>query len=179
MNLTAIPAFVDDDIFHVVVESPRGSQLKLKYDPGLEAMAVSRPLPLGVTYPFDWGFVPSTQNADGDPLDALVLWDVPSFPGVVLQCRAIGVLQVEQNRTDHDPCTRVRNDRVVAIPVEARRERGVTEMAELPDRVRQELEQFALFAAALEGKDPGIIGWGDASTAFDLVRSAAAVQRRR
>ena len=55
---------------------------------------MSRPLPAGVTFPFDWGFVPSTEASDGDPLDALLLWDVPSFPGVVVPCRAIGVLQV-------------------------------------------------------------------------------------
>ena len=89
MNLAAIPALVSDDTFHVVVEAPRGSQLKLKYEPRWEAMAVSRPLPIGVTFPFDWGFIPSTQAADGDPLDAMVLWDVPSYPGVVLTCRHV------------------------------------------------------------------------------------------
>src|SRR5689334_6496130 len=138
MNLAAIPAFVSTDIFHVVVEAPRGSQLKLKYEPRWEAMAVSRPLPVGITFPFDWGFIPSTSAADGDPLDAMVLWDVPSYPGVVLQCRAIGVLQVEQNRTNHDPSERVRNDRILAIPIEARREHDATDIEAFPSRVRQE-----------------------------------------
>ena len=179
MNLAAIPAFISDELFHVVVEAPRGSQLKLKYEPKWEAMAISRPLPLGVTFPFDWGFIPSTSAADGDPLDAMVLWDVPSYPGVVLTCRAIGVLQVEQNRANHDPSERVRNDRILAIPVEARRERDVIDAAALPQRVRLELEQFTLAATALEGKDVRVTGWGDARAALDLVRSAAAVQYRR
>src|SRR5262245_6060534 len=122
MNLAAIPAFSTDDVFNVAVEAPRGTTLKLKYEPRWEAMAISRPLPLGVTFPFDWGFVPSTEADDGDPLDALLLWDVSSSPGVVVECRAIGVLQVEQNRTKDQPGERIRNDRVLCIPVEARRE---------------------------------------------------------
>jgi inorganic pyrophosphatase len=173
MNLAAIPAFDSDNSFHVVVEAPRGSQLKLKYEPRWEAMGVSRPLPLGVTFPFDWGFIPSTQAADGDPLDAMVLWDVPSYPGVVLTCRAIGVLQVEQNRTNHDPSERVRNDRILAIPLEARREHDLEDATTLPERVRLELEQFTIAATALEGKDVRVVGWGDARAALELVRMSA------
>jgi len=172
MNLAAIPTFASDDIFHVIVEAPRGSTLKLKYEPRWEAMSVSRPLPAGVTFPFDWGFVPSTEASDGDPLDALLLWDVPSFPGVVIPCRAIGVLQVEQNRRKDDRSERIRNDRVLAIPVEARREHGLADVLSLPARVRQELETFTIAATALEGKDVRIVGWGDATVALQLVRDS-------
>jgi inorganic pyrophosphatase len=133
----------------------------------------SRPLPLGVTYPFDWGFVPSTHAADGDPLDAMLLWDVASYPGIVVHCRAIAVLQVEQNGT-RNPSQRVRNDRIMAIPVDARRERSTTNLAALSLRVRQELEQFAVAATALEGKDVEIVGWGDADVLLELVRDSAA-----
>ena len=177
MNLAGIPAFESDDIFHVIVESPRGSTLKLKYEPQWEAMSISRPLPLGVTFPYDWGFIPSTQSLDGDPLDAMLLWDVASYPGVVIRCRAIGVMQVEQNRTSHDPSERIRNDRILAIPIEARREDGIADIDELPLRVRRELEQFAVAAASLEGKDVRILGWGGATAALELVRESATVSR--
>jgi len=177
MNLSTIPAFASGDVFHVIVESPRGSTLKLKYEPQWEAMSISRPLPLGVMFPFDWGFVPSTHGPDGDPLDAMLLWDVPSYPGMVIRCRAIGVMQVEQNRTDHDPSERIRNDRVMCIPLEARREGGITNVSELPARVRREIEQFAIAATALEGKDIRILGWGDAAVALGLVRESASVSR--
>ena len=173
MTLSEIPALADDDTFHVVVEAPRGSTLKLKYEPRWQAMSVSRPLPLGVAYPFDWGFVPSTRAADGDPLDAMLLWDVPSYPGVIVACRAIGVLHVEQNLTNHDPSVRIRNDRIIAIPCEARREHALADVAELPARVRAELEQFAIAATALEGKDVRIVGWGDADAALTLVRESS------
>jgi inorganic pyrophosphatase len=173
MNLAAIPAFASTDIFHVVIETPRGSSLKLKYEPQWEAMSISRPLPLGVIYPFDWGFIPSTHAEDGDPVDAMVLWDVPSYPGVVLRVRAIGILQVEQNQSRDRRSPRVRNDRVVVVPVDARRENSIDSVDALPERVRQELEQFAVASTALEGKDIRVVGWGDAAATLALVRDCS------
>jgi inorganic pyrophosphatase len=171
MNLMKIPTFSAAGVFHVVVESPRGSGLKLKYEPRWEAMTVSRPLVLGVTFPFDWGFIPSTMGQDGDPLDALVLWDVSSSPGVVLPCRAIGVMQVEQNRSTSDQSARIRNDRILAVPEAARRERDWASIDALPSRIREELEQFTIASTALEGKDVHVVGWGDARTALTLIES--------
>jgi inorganic pyrophosphatase len=168
-----------DAKFHVVVETPRGSALKLKYDRRWQAMSVSRPLPAGLTYPFDWGFVPSTRADDGDPLDAMLLWDVSSHPAVVLICRAVGVLQVEQNRSAHDPSERIRNDRIMAVPVEARREAQMADVADLPERMRQELEEFAAAASALEGKDVRVVGWGDATAAIGMIRRTSKAGRRR
>lgn len=170
-DLHKLDAFAHDDIFHVVVESPRGSAVKLKYDPKLGAMSVSRPLNLGVTFPFDWGFVPSTQGADGDPIDALVYWDVSSYPGVVIPCRALALIEVDQR--DAEGKGRVRNDRLVALPIEARREKNVRLADDLPARVREELNQFFLAATALEGKDARILGWAGPEEALDLIRASA------
>jgi inorganic pyrophosphatase len=83
MKLHEIPAEIDGG-FHVVVESPRGARIKMKYEPELGVLSGGRALPLGHVYPYDWGFVPGTKAHDGDPADALVYWDVPSYPGVVL-----------------------------------------------------------------------------------------------
>src|SRR5438105_15578493 len=86
-DLTRIETYADDGSLRVVVESPRGSSLKLDFDPKLRLFTVARELPLGLAYPFDWGFIPGTQGDDGDPLDAMVLHHQPSFPGVLLPCR--------------------------------------------------------------------------------------------
>ena len=174
MNLAALPTFSSADVFHVVVESPRGSTLKLKYEAKWEAMSVSRPLPLGVVYPLDWGFIPATQAPDGDPLDSMLFWDASSSPGIVVTCRAIGVLQVEQNRRTGVPEDRVRNDRIFAVPLAARRESDILELGAIPRRVLEELEQFAVAVTALEGKDLTILGWGDAAAALALVKQSTA-----
>ena len=76
-TLAQLPTFAEGDTFHVVVELPRGSAIKLKYRPDLEAMSISRPLAAGLVYPCDWGFVPSTIADDGDPVDAALWWTLP------------------------------------------------------------------------------------------------------
>ena len=173
MDFSRIPA-LEGDVVHVIVESPRGSALKLKYEEAWQVMSISRPLPAGVIFPYDWGFIPSTIADDGDPLDAMVLWDVSSFPGVVLRCRAVAVIYVEQNKTNFDASARVHNDRVLLVPLEARREEGLTDLASLSPRLRAELEHFASAATALEGKDVRITGWGGAAEAMDVVRRSQA-----
>ena len=168
-DLQRLDTFASDDVFHVVVESPRGSTVKLKWDPGLGAMSVSRPLNLGLSFPYDWGFVPSTEGPDADPIDALVYWDVSSYPGVVIPCRAIGVVKVDQRG---DGATRVRNDRIIAVPTEVRREH-VGAPGDLPARIREELNQFFLAATALEGKDARVLGWAGPDEALALIRASA------
>src|SRR3954463_2365846 len=81
---------------HVVVESPRGSRLKIKYEPKLGVFELGRALPEGLSYPHDWGFVPGTRAPDGDPLDALVFWDTSSVTGLLIECRPLGVIKLEQ-----------------------------------------------------------------------------------
>jgi inorganic pyrophosphatase len=152
---------------HVVVESPRGSPVKLKYDPEMGVFTVSRTLPWGLVYPFDWGFVPSTRASDQDPLDAMVLWDVPSAPGVVIPSRAIGVLQVEQNQEQGKG--RERNDRVLFVPLAAPRQAQLKEVSELGQRQLDELTQFFLSTTALDKKDLKILGWAGAREANVLV----------
>ncbi|HEX7795483.1 MAG TPA: inorganic diphosphatase [Vicinamibacterales bacterium] len=63
-DLLSLPTFIDKDVFRVAVESPRGSTLKLKYDAEQQVITLSRPLVVGLTYPYDWGFVPSTKAPD-------------------------------------------------------------------------------------------------------------------
>jgi len=157
-DLSRLPARSERGAFHVVVESPRGSLVKLKYDPKLRAVKFSRPLPLGLQYPFDWGFVPGTIAPDGDPLDAMIFSDVPTFPGVVMECRALGVIRLKQNRKSGGG--RERNDRLIAVPLQMVRLSAIQKPADLSLRWRQELEEFFLAATRLEKKDAEILGWG-------------------
>jgi len=179
--MTELPAFRADGAINVVVESPRGSSLKFKYDATHGVMTLLRPLPVGLTYPFDWGFVPSTRAADGDPLDAVILWDGASYPGIVIPCRAIGVLAVEQtNTTSHK---RERNDRVAMLPVDAPRHADVESVFDLTKRVREELEEFFRHAVAFEGKAIQFLGWSGPEVALNEIRqhtrTASPPKRRR
>jgi inorganic pyrophosphatase len=168
-DLFRLPARDDDGDIHVVVESPRGSRVKLKYEPALGVFTLARPLILGVQYPFDWGFVPSTRAPDGDPLDAIVLSEAPSYPGVVLACRAIGVVLVTQNAKEGG---RERNDRLVTVAKKAPRTDGIEDARQLQERVREELAQFFLVAVSLAGKDVRIEGWDGPERAQQLIEEA-------
>ena len=97
-NFINLPPFTEDGDVNVVVETPRGSRAKFAYDPKLETFILSKSLLTGLTYPHDWGFVPSTKADDGDPLDIMVIHDATTFPGIVLTCRIIGILQIEPSR---------------------------------------------------------------------------------
>ena len=162
-----IPARGQDGSLNVVVETPRGSTAKFKYDERDGVVRLSRPLPAGLSYPYDWGFVPSTRAADGDALDAMILWDGSSYPGVVIGSRCVGVLRVEQK--DPESGGRQRNDRLFVVPVKARDD----DRAELGPRLQAQLEQFFTAAVAFEGKDVRLLGWGGAEEADALVRSTA------
>src|SRR3954451_2679223 len=81
---------------NVIVETARGGRNKMSYDQELGVFRLKKVLPEGMSFPCDFGFVPSTRAADGDPLDALVLMDEPGMMGCLVECRLIGVLRGEQ-----------------------------------------------------------------------------------
>ena len=99
-NLHKLPTWNDEGQLVCVVESPRGSRAKFKFDPALKVFTLNRALILGIAYPYDWGFIPSTMAEDGDPLDVMIFHDVPTFPGVVMACEPIGALLVTQKKSD-------------------------------------------------------------------------------
>ncbi len=111
-NLFKLPTWADKDHIYAVVETPRGSRVKLEFDPKLRAFTLAKPLFAGLTYPYDWGFVPSTKAEDGDPLDVLIIHDAATYPGLVLKCKPIGILEVLQSHKSK----KERNDRVFALP---------------------------------------------------------------
>jgi inorganic pyrophosphatase len=152
-----VAAFGDDGSLNVIVESPRGASSKFKYDPALDRFVLSRPLPSGVVYPHDWGFVPSTRAADGDPVDAMIVWDGVTYPGILVACRPIGVLNVEQ--TNVSKGGRERNDRLAVLPVKAPRLDTIATVFDLPERTRAELEQFFKAVTFFEKKDVKMLGW--------------------
>lgn len=155
----------------VVVEVPRGSGVKLKYDDRLGLFVWSRALCLGIRYPYDFGFLPQTLAGDGDALDAVVFAEETSYPGVVVPARAIGALRVEQQRRGHAV---KRNDRVLVVPASAHRRKQLDDIGAVPQRVLDELEAFFAASLALTGKSVRFCGWADAAEATRLIDDAHA-----
>src|SRR5579862_8529871 len=96
----------------VIIETPKGSRNKYAFDEEQRVFALTKVLPAGMTFPYDFGFIPSTRAEDGDPTDVLVLMDEPAFPGCLLKCRIIGIIEGEQGKNKKN-CER--NDRIIAI----------------------------------------------------------------
>src|SRR5436190_6480459 len=80
----------------VIIETPKGSRNKYAFNRELGVFELKRVLPAGMTFPYDFGFVPSTVAGDGDPVDVLVLMDQPAFPGCLMECRLLGVIHGEK-----------------------------------------------------------------------------------
>jgi inorganic pyrophosphatase len=97
---TQIKPLRKNDLVRVVVETPKGSRNKYAFDAQREVFTLKRVLPAGMAFPYDFGFVPQTEAEDGDPLDVLLLMEEPAFPGCVIDCRLIGMIEGEQQEKD-------------------------------------------------------------------------------
>jgi inorganic pyrophosphatase len=134
----------------VVIETPKGSAQKYNYDPETRFFEMSKILPSGMVFPYDFGFVPRTKGEDGDPLDVIVISEFKSFPGIVIKCRIIGGIKAEQSSDKGKKM--IRNDRFLAIPKCSNIFEKVDAMSELPSNIMNDLEQFFVDYNKLEGK---------------------------
>jgi inorganic pyrophosphatase len=169
-DLLKLPTRNNSGDVYVVVETPRGSAAKLEYDPQLRVFTLSKALFLGLTYPYDWGFIPSTKGEDGDPIDVLVLHDAATAPGLVLKCKIIGVLEVLQSEKGKKG---IRNDRLIAVPRDSHREKADKDARDLPKQMRQEIEKFFVATDELEAKVLKFLGWKGPKVGEQLIDRAA------
>jgi inorganic pyrophosphatase len=165
--LSNVPTYGENGAVHAVVEAPKGTSVKPKYDPKLGMFTISRGLPLGLSYPFDWGFVPSTRAPDGDPLDVLILHDEKTWPGVLLACQPLGVVEMDQDDQDGK---RQKNDRIIVMPLWHDRLEEFERASELPKRLREEIEQFFLSTTFFTAKNPKVIAWKGRKRASEIIR---------
>jgi inorganic pyrophosphatase len=137
---TVLKPFNDDDdsIVQVVIETPKGSRNKYKFEPSLRSFKLNRVLPDGMVFPYDFGFVPSTQADDGDPIDVLVLMDSSAFPGCVIESRLIGVIEGEQTEDGKTE----RNDRLIAVANHTHTHTDVQDISDLNQSLLKEVGEF-------------------------------------
>jgi len=148
-NLLNFEAFHDDEELNVVIETPQGSRNKYTYDEKLGLFKLGGVLPSGASFPFDFGFVPSTVGGDGDPLDVLVLMDEPAFAGCLVRTRLVGVIEAEQTERDGET---MRNDRLIGVASDARLHTRVRTLESLGPTLLEEIEHFFVSYNQIKGK---------------------------
>ncbi|MET0647018.1 MAG: inorganic diphosphatase [Pyrinomonadaceae bacterium] len=148
-NLLHLEAFHDEDELNVVIETPKGSRNKYEYDEKVGLFKLGGVLPSGASFPFDFGFVPSTVGGDGDPLDVLVLMDEPAFAGCLVRTRLVGVIEAEQTERDGET---TRNDRLVGVAADARLHTRLRALEHLDPTLLEEIEHFFVSYNDIKGK---------------------------
>ena len=157
----------DKQLFQVVVETPKCSRNKYAFDPDNRVFELKKVLPAGMAFPYDFGFLPSTKGGDGDPLDVLVLMDEPAFPGCVLKCRVIGVIEGEQGNKKK----KERNDRLVAIEQQNHSWADIKQIRDLGDEFCHELEEFFINYHDLSDEKFRVIAVKGPKAARKLIKS--------
>ncbi len=122
-----------------VIETPKGSPNKYDYDPSCGAFRLAGVMPEGSTFPYDFGFIPSTLGDDGDPLDVLLFLDSSVPVGCVLTVRLIGVIEAKQHKEGEKW---VRNDRLLAVATHAHTHSHVHDLDDLRPKLLDEIEAF-------------------------------------
>jgi inorganic pyrophosphatase len=170
--LDTLPTRDDDGCWLAVIEATQGTRHKLKYEPKRQAFVLNGSLPLGLSFPYDFGFLPSTRGDDGDPLDVLVLADEGVPPGCVVPCRLVGVIEAEQ-QDEGEPAER--NDRLLAVARHSHRYGECRALADIATGVLDEIEHFFIAFNAQKGGRFRPLARRDAAAAAGLVEAG---QRR-
>lgn len=154
-----------EDVIDMVVEIPAGSRNKYEYDHVHHLIRLDRRLATATSYPADYGFVPDTLALDGDPLDALVILEDPTFPGCVVRVRVIGLFRMQDEAgpdaklitvLEHDPMRQ-----------------EIADIDDLPSQLLEEFEHFFSVYKALEpGKETQTRGFGGKDAALRELRES-------
>src|SRR4051794_25322924 len=143
-----LPPFSKNGELHVFIDTPKGSRNKYEYDVEYHLFKLDGVLPAGAVFPFDFGYIPSTEGGDGDPLDVLVLMDEPAFVGCLVPSRLLGVIEADQ--TEDGKTTR--NDRLIAVAANARDHGDLHSLDQLNDNLMEEIEHFFISYNMIKGK---------------------------
>jgi inorganic pyrophosphatase len=151
----------------VVVECPKGSRNKYEWDPAWDRIRLDRMLFTATVYPGDYGFVPDTLAEDGDPIDAMVLLDEPTFPGCLVHARVIAAFWM---RDEEGP-----DAKLLCVPAEDPRFRHLQELEDVPMHQIAEIWHFFDIYKALEpGKSTESRGWERSRKAVEALEDARA-----
>jgi len=148
--------------YDIIVEIPQGSRNKYEVDHETGRVFLDRYLFTTFAYPTDYGFFENTLGLDGDPVDALILLDAPTFPGVGISVRPVGVF----NMTDDGGS----DAKVICVQAKDPRWSHIQDIDDIPEFTKKEIEHFFVHYKDLEpGKWVKVDGWGNAAEAEQIV----------
>ena len=144
--------------FDVLVEIPGGSRNKYEVDHETGRLRLDRMLFTATRYPRDYGYIEGTLGQDGDPLDALVLIEEPTFPGVLIRCRAIAMFRMSDEAGE--------DDKIMCVPAHDPRKLNMQDIIDMPEFERLEIQHFFETYKDLEpGKSVEGATWGNCAEA--------------
>jgi inorganic pyrophosphatase len=171
MNLDRVPAGRDlPNDFNVIVEIPMNADpVKYEVDKATGAVFVDRFMSTAMHYPCNYGYIPNTLSDDGDPVDVLVLCPFPLITGVVVRCRPLGMLKMDDEAGG--------DSKILAVPIDklSSTYRHVQTVRDLPDITTRQIEHFFMHYKDLEpGKWVRVVGWvGPEEAKAEIMGSAA------
>ena len=156
------------DAFNVIIEIPMNADpIKYEVDKETGAIFVDRFMSTSMHYPTNYGYVPKTISGDGDPVDVLVITPVPLIPGVVVPCRAIGILKMQDEAGEDGKVLAVPIDKILSIYTQWQKPEDLN-----PMRLKTIAHFFEHYKDLEPGKWVKLTGWGDATKAKQLIVEA-------
>jgi inorganic pyrophosphatase len=149
------------DTFNVIIEIPMNADpVKYEVDKATGAIFVDRFMSTAMHYPTNYGYVPKTISGDGDPVDVLVITPVPLIPGVVVTCRPIGILKMQDEAGEDGKVLAVPTNKILSLYTQWKRPEDLN-----PLRLKTIAHFFEHYKDLEEGKWVKILGWEDAESA--------------
>lgn len=174
-NIEQLPAFNDDQkSVNVIIETSKGGPVKYSYRPEAGLFHAKRLLPPGMVFPFNFGFIPSTLGEDGDPVDVLMLYDLPLVCGCLVKAALIAVVNAEQTEQGKT----FRNDRLVGSILDEESPAEFLQV-ELDDRRVAEIQFFFATYNRFSGKEFRVLGTGGPEEASRIVHEGQARFRKQ
>jgi inorganic pyrophosphatase len=143
-----IPTFNSEGQLNAVVDTPKGSRNKYKFNEKLGFFELGGVEPAGMSFPFNFGFIPGTRGGDGDPLDVLIMLDEPAFVGCVIAARVIGVIEAKQTEDGKT----MANHRLIAVASNAPNLEHLKKLKDLNPQLIDEIEHFFVSYNEMKGK---------------------------
>src|SRR5580658_6333406 len=139
-DLTSLPSQLDAKkaVCRAIIETPKGCRNKFDYDPDANLFMLGGLLPEGMMFPFDFGFIPSTEGEDGDPVDIMVLMDAPAHVGCLIDVRIIGIIDAEQTQAGKTE----KNSRILGAAIHSYEHENLVTISDVSKTLLSQVEEF-------------------------------------